>query len=256
MRAERWAGLNCRVWSVPQRYEAQGRDDYLFRLDNDWVVDATIKVRLQTASDVLAWGFGCMSLAGTAATPSRSVDAVHALPFRWAHLAMSGGMQGVWIEQDRRWWWCMLQGNKARFINHACDPNCYSAIKQASVHKGTALRCLLQQQAAAKYLCSWWQPQDQLASCSRMQSQQTLHRSARWDGLCQTAGPAVCSDKSCPSPASCSQVNGTNHICIFTKRAIAAGEELCYDYKVRRQAACAQCRCDRSSIAHWHTAAA
>jgi hypothetical protein len=29
---------------VLQRYEAQGRDDYLFRLDNDWVVDATIKV--------------------------------------------------------------------------------------------------------------------------------------------------------------------------------------------------------------------
>jgi SET domain-containing protein len=73
-----------------KRYEAQGRDDYLFRLDNDWVVDATVK------------------------------------------------------------------GNKARFINHACDPNCYSDIKQ---------------------------------------------------------------------------VSGTNHICIFTKRAIATGEELCYDYK-------------------------
>lgn len=32
-------------WFVLQRYEAQGRDDYLFRLDNDWVVDATIKVQ-------------------------------------------------------------------------------------------------------------------------------------------------------------------------------------------------------------------
>jgi hypothetical protein len=45
----------------PQRYEAQGMDDYLFRLDNDWVVDATIKVRKQRAqgltlgTPMIAW---------------------------------------------------------------------------------------------------------------------------------------------------------------------------------------------------------
>jgi SET domain-containing protein len=46
------------------------------------------------------------------------------------------------------------------------------------------------------------------------------------------AGPLRPSRR-CNAGLPASQVNGTNHICIFTKRAIPTGEELCYDYKVR-----------------------
>jgi SET domain len=46
------------------------------------------------------------------------------------HIGHSCGWSPV--QQQDQVLWCMLQGNKARFINHSCDPNCYSDIKQVS----------------------------------------------------------------------------------------------------------------------------
>lgn len=129
----------------------------------------------------------------------------------------------------------MLQGNKARFINHACDPNCYSDIKQVSIIQGWRFqhgrRCELQQHSRML-------PLHNIMAGSA--------QSAHLDRPSHTASPAAV----WYLLASCFQVNGTNHICIFTKRAIVAGEELCYDYKVGRQAACTmpQCRHGSSSI--------
>ena len=132
-----------------QQWQAQGRANYLFRRDKEWVIDATKRVRAaagdldacvwcgggqraeQTAGPEAEWwvaaehGAGvpllccsmlCCSQDGTVSCQQRVCASIGS--------SYPAGSTGFWVALVTA---CdVLQGNHARYINHSCDGNCQS----------------------------------------------------------------------------------------------------------------------------------
>ena len=139
-----------------QQWQAQGRANYLFRRDKEWVIDATKRVRaaagfrgtcmswwfrLACPADCWAGGWGpCFGLHGDWLLGMRLLclccaGVCYAAAARGrCRASMRAGQALVLPSPD--WEHCLwaamvttcgvLQGNHARYINHSCDGNCQS----------------------------------------------------------------------------------------------------------------------------------